>query len=46
MSLHKSKDNWTKESSSYCQHMNDKESVEQLKKDKKLQERIKKVKVL
>jgi len=46
MSLHKSKDNWTKESSLYCKHMNDKEAVEKIKLNKELQERIKKVKVL
>lgn len=40
------RENWVKKSSSHTQHMNDKEKVDELKKDKELQERIKNVKVL
>jgi hypothetical protein len=40
------RENWVKKSNSHTKHMNDKETVEKLKEDKELQDRIKKVKVL
>jgi hypothetical protein len=40
------RENWVKKANDYTKHMNDKETVEKLKENKELQDRIKKVKVL